>query len=456
MNKKDNKEQKELRDKKRTQDKQDLAERVAQQKEKWTTRYDLIGGYFKQAFRWFSAWFDRIVFNPKYARVVAFSFAILVYLTFSAESVDTVVQAKSLSNVQVNAIYNREMYEVSGIESTVGVDVLGDYSDIIVVEPEEITVELDLRTLGEGTHQVDYVPVGVSSRVKAKVVPASARVTIRIKETKTMALSYEFINQDKLADQYVLGEVTLDSRDVTISASKETLDEIAFVKALIDVGGKTSTFDQEATIVAYNQNGEKLENADVIPRVVNAKVEVSSPNKTVPIYARFEGEIPDNKAVASIVMDHEAITIYGQQSVLDAIDEITVYIPASTLSSGKLTHNISLPTGVKHGSVSKVSVDVKLDDMVTKEFPNVEIVYRGNIHGYKIKAANEADFTTSLIVKGTQANLDKFDPSDVIVYVNMRDIQIGNGQDLTLYIDEQLPLLDIKSTKSSIKVDVIE
>lgn len=444
------------KDKKRTEDKLEIAERIARQTEKISAVTDSIGKVLKQAFRWFSAWFDRIVFNPKYARIVAFSFAILVYLTFSTERQDSVVQAKSLSNVTVNAIYNREMYEVIGIEETVGVDIIGDYSDIIVVEPEEITAELDLRTLGEGTHQVDYVPVGVSSRVKATVVPASAKVTIRIKETKTMALSYEFINQDKLADQYVLGNVSLDTRDVTISASKETLNEIAFVKALIDVGGKTMTFEQEAIIVAYNQKGERLQNADVIPRVVKATVEVSSPNKTVPIYARFEGEIPNKQAVDSITMDHEAITIYGQQSVLDAIDEIVVTIPATSLSSGKLTHNITLPAGVKHGSVSKVSIDVKLADMVEKVYEDVEIVYRSNIHGYKIKASSEADFTTSLTVRGTQTNIDKFDPSDVIVYVNMRDIVIGNKQELKLYLDEQLPLLNIKTNKESIIVDIIE
>lgn len=443
-------------DKKRPEDKLELAEKIARQSEKITARYEVIGDALKRSFRWFSAWFDRIVFNPKYARMVAFGFAILVYLTFSTERVDTVVQAKSLSNVKVNAIYNREMYEVEGVETSVEVDIIGDYSDIIVVEPEEITAELDLRTLGEGTHQVDYVPVGVSSRVKATVVPASARVTIRIKETKTMSLSYEFINQDKLGDQYVLGNVTLDTRDVTISASKATLDEIAFVKALIDVGGKTQSFEQEAIVVAYNQQGERLSNADVIPRVVNAKVEVSSPNKTVPIYARFEGEIPDNKAVESITMDHEAITIYGQQSVLDTIDEIYVVVPATSLTSGKLTHNVTLPTGVKHGSVSKVSIDVKLEEMVEKTFDNVEIVYRGNIHGFKIKPVSENDFVTSLTIKGTQTNVDKFDPSDVIVYVNMRELEVGKNQVLPLYLDEQLPLLNIATTKENITVDIIE
>ena len=227
------------------------------------------------------------------------------------------------------------------------------------------------------------------------------------------------------------------------------------MKALIDVGGKTTTFTQEAEIVAYNQKGEKLMNADVIPRTVEATVEVSSPNKTVPIYARFEGEIPDNQAVESITMDHEAITIYGQQAVLDTIEEVVVYIPAATLSSGKMTHNISLPQGVKYGSVSKVNIDVKLGKAETKKFDDINIIYRGNVQGYKIRAVKEEDFTASLTVKGTKNNLKDFDPDNVIIYVNMRDVKVGENQDLKLYIDDQYPLLDIKPNKESI-VDVIE
>ena len=71
--------------KRKPEDKLEIAERMARQTEKFTARTEAVGKVLKQGFRWFSAWFDRIVFNPKYARIVAFAFAILVYLTFSTE-----------------------------------------------------------------------------------------------------------------------------------------------------------------------------------------------------------------------------------------------------------------------------------------------------------------------------------------------------------------------------------
>ena len=228
------------------------------------------------------------------------------------------------------------------------------------------------------------------------------------------------------------------------------------MKALIDVSGKTSTFTKEAVIVAYNQKGELLENADVIPRVVNATVEVSSPNKTVPVRVQFEGEIPDNKAVDVLELDHEAITIYGEQSVLDTISEVVVPVSATGLTAGKYTHNITLPTGVKHSSVTKVTINVKLADAITRTYDNISIIYRGNVNGYKIRAINEEDFVTSITVKGTEKALEGFNPEDVVVFINMRDAQPGNKQEMTLYIEEQFSKLNIKTTKESIMVDIIQ
>lgn len=437
-------------------DKLEIAQKIAEQSKKIADRSEAIGVYFKRIFRWLSAWFDRILFNQKYARVVAFAFAILVYLTFNQDQTSSVVQAKTLSSVKVNAIYNREMYEVVGIPNTVEMDILGDYSDVILADSSEIKADLDLRMLSEGTHQVEFVPTGVSNRVRVNVKPSTVTVTIRIKETKTMSLSYEFINQEKMDPQYVLGNVTLDSRDVTISASKETLEEVAFVKALIDVSGKTSNFTKEAVIVAYNQKGELLENADVIPRVVTATVEVSSPNKTVPVRVQFDGEFADNKAVDVLELDHEAITIYGEQAVLDTISEIVVPVSTNGLTGGKYTHNITLPTGVKHSSVTKVTINVKLGDAITRTYDNISIIYRGNVNGYKIRTINEDDFNTSITVKGTEKALEGFNPDDVVVFINMRDAQPGNNQEMALYIEEHFSKLNIKANKESILVDIIQ
>lgn len=444
-----------------SEEKLELAQRIAKQSEKISRRYAAIGNAFLRIIRWLSDWFDRILFNPRHSKFVAFALSGLIFLalnTNNASTSATLKNSKELKDVNVVLVYNEEMYEISGYDEKVNIGVIGDYSDISMIsDTSDYSVELDLGGLSEGVHRVPYKAVGFSSRIKTYIEPATAEITIRKKETKTVQLSYDFINLDKLEPKYVLSEPEFESKDVSIKASKETLSEVAFVKALIDVSNQTSKFTTEAELVAYNQQGDKLEGVDIIPKKVNATVNITSPHKTVAIRPMFEGEVPNKKAIKSVTMDHEAITIYAPQSVLDSIDEVVVPIPASSLTGDtKSVHNISLPSGVRHGTVSKVNMEVKLADGISKKFDKVPINWRYNVNGYKMSPVNKDDVYTSIEVFGTEENLKDFTVDNVWVYIDMRNVEVGDNQEGKLYIESSSPLLDIRSSKESIIFNVIE
>ena len=444
-----------------SEEKLELAQRIARQSEKIGRRYAAIGEAFLRVLRWLSDWFDKILFNPSHTKFVAFGLAALIFLALNATdgtTAATLKNSKELEDVKVALVYNEEMYEVSGYEELVNIGVIGDYSDIsLITDSSEYSVELDLSGVSEGVHRVPYKAVGFSSRIKTYIEPATAEVSIRKKETKTVQLSHEFINIDKLESKYVLGEPEFESKDVSIKASKETLSEVAFVKALIDVTNQTSEFTAEAELAAYNQQGQKLENVDIIPKKVNVTVNITSPHKTVAIKPIFEGEVPDKKAIKSITMDHEAITIYAPQTVLDSIDEVLVPIAASTLTDDmKSVVNVSLPSGVRHGTVTKVNMEIKLGEGIKKTFEEVPINWRYNVNGYKMAPVNKEDVYTNVDVFGTEENLKDFTIDNVWVYVDMRNVEVGDDQEGKLYIESSSPLLDIKSSKDSIRFNVIE
>lgn len=442
-------------------EKLELAQRIAKQSEKIGRRYEAIGDAFIRLLKWFSDWFDRILFNPRHGRLVAFGLAVLIFLAFNTDESSTAASLKSskeLQDVPVVLTYNREMYEVSGFDEAVNIGIIGDYTDVSMLDAQDdYVVELDLSGLSEGVHRVSYKAKGFPSRVKTYIEPANAEVHIKKKETKTVELSYEFINIDQLDPRYVLGEPELETKDVSIKASQDTLEEVAFVKALIDVSGQSSKFVTEAQLVAYDQEGKPFEDVDIVPSKISVTVDITSPNKTVPIKPVFEGEIPDNKAIKSVTMDHEAITIYAPQSVLDSIDEISVPIPAASLTDDtKVAYNINLPSGVRHGTVNKVNMDIKLAKGVKKVFDKVPINWRYNVNGYKMSPVNKDDVYTSLEVFGTKENLEEFNIDSVWVYIDMRDVELGENQEGKLYIESNSPLLRIKSKKESIVFDVIE
>ncbi|QIK69348.1 hypothetical protein G7062_03135 [Erysipelothrix sp. HDW6C] len=462
--KKDNKE----KDIDVAEEKVELAQFIADKSQKITKRTEALANGGLRIVRWLSDWFDRILFNPRHGKLVAFGVALLVYIAFNQTSVATPMESsKDKNGIPVSVVYNSEMYEISGVDETVDVTFIGNQGDISIMslDNSDIKVELDLSGLTEGTQQVKYKVVGASNRVRTIIEPASANVTIRTKDAQKVSLGYDFINLEKLGSQYVLGTPELSSREISIKASRETLDQVAFVKALIDVQGQTKDFEVEAQIVAYNQQGEKLDQVDIIPKTVTAKVGISSPSKNVPIRLLFDGDFPEGKIISDFKLDTETIMIYAPQSVLDSIDEITVPIATSLLTGDttKLQQTISLPTGVRTGSVTKVNIEVKLGEATSKVFEGVPVLFENNVNGLKATVKNKGDATTTLTVYGTKENLEgpnaKFKIDDVVAYIDLRDAVAGENQKAKLFVKSRSSnavLFKIVSDKTEIIVDILK
>jgi YbbR domain-containing protein len=242
---------------------------------------------------------------------------------------------------------------------------------------------------------------------------------LKKKTTQQFDLSYDFVNQDKMDSIYSVGTPVFEYTKVNVRASKDTLSSIAFVKALIDVSGQTGDFTQEAKLVVYNSSGQPVD-ASIVPSTVSVTVPVTSPNKTVPIEVEVTGEAPEGKAIESISMDQQTVTIYGPQSVLSQIDKVAVTLNASTLTKDESTllRPIALPAGVNSSNINQITMNVVLGEGMTKEITDVKINYRNNVNNYKASQPNNQT-TTSVMVFGTEENIESITADDIIVYVDM-------------------------------------
>ena len=241
---------------------------------------------------------------------------------------------------------------------------------------------------------------------------------------------------------------------VAVRASQDTLDSVAFIKALIDVEGQVKDFEQDAKLVAYDQNGRVVD-ADIKPETVKVSVKVTSPNKTVPIIVEPQGEIPNNMAIESILLDHNSLMVYAPQSVLSKIDRITVAFDASQLTKDqRLYRGINLPSGVNSLSVTNLNMEIKLGEMVSKTFDNIPLTYRNNVNKYTLSNSN-LQTSYSVEVFGTQTNIDKIKPEDISLYIDMSKVVLGE-QSIEILVDQKPELLiKFKPVKASIRINVI-
>ena len=419
--------------------KTELANRIAKQSKKVASTYEHLENGFFKIIRIFSSWIDHVIFNPKYTKIVALCLAILLYITVNINNDDSIFasplqSSKDISNLSVSAIYNSDVFELSGLPESVNVTVTGDSANVTSAVNMGGYIIANLEVLTEGTHQVKLTSEGFNSNVNIKIDPSNAVVTLKKKTTRQFDISYDFINLDKMENIYSLGTPVFEYAKVNVRASKETLDSITFVKALIDVTNVTGEFTQKAKIVAYDKNGQPV-NADIVPDEISVTVPVSSPNKVVPIEVEINGTLPDNLAIDSISMDQKSVTIYASESVLSKIDKVVVTLDASTISKDTtILRPISLPSGVNSSNVNQLTLDIKVKEAVTKVIDNVNIYYRNNTNNYKFTPV-DGKTTTSVEVSGTLENVESITADDIYVSFDMGNARPG-VQEFTLSVDQ--------------------
>ena len=449
-----------MKDKKRIQDpleKVELAKKIASQSQKMTNAYTNFEETIFKFFRWVSSFIDRVFFSSKNTFIVSLVLAVMLYLLVNISDNNNpfatpLLSARTLSSVNVTARYNSESFELSGLPNSCEIVLTGEAANVNNAASRSGYCLVNLEGYTEGTHSVKLEAYGYGDNVTATVTPSEQLVTLKRKTTRQFSLGYEFINQNSLDSRYILGNPEFASGNiVNIRASEDTLNSIAFVKALIDVSGQNANFEVEAPLVAYDKSGQAV-NAEIVPSTVKANVTITSPHKTVPIVLKVSGKMQDGLAIDSVSMDHQTTTIYAPESVLAGITSVDVNLDASTLNrNSDIVQPITLPNGVSGSDVTRVNLQVKVAEAETKVLENVPIVYRNNSQGY---GAQDVSLTSvNVTVTGTASNIAGVSANDVVVYFDVAGLEPGTyelplqlEQNTTSYVNCSLEKLAVTIT----------
>lgn len=416
--------------KKTKHDRAEIAESIVRQSKKVARSYARFENALFKVVMVFSSFIDKILFNRHYSKVVALVLALLMYMTVNAGSMlqlsSGITSSKSASGVPVTVLYNDETFELSGMPDSVDVTFTGDATSVTSAANADGRIVADLEGLTEGTHNVRLTADGYGNNVDIKIDPSNVTVTLKEKTTRQFDLSYDLVNQDEMEDIYSVGMPEFEYSRINVRASSDKLDSIAFVKALIDVSGQTSDFEQDAGLVAYDANGQVVD-ATIIPDTVHVKVPVSSPSKMVAIHVEVTGEMAEEQAIESISMDQESATLYGPEDILSAIEYVTVTLDASSITKDStILRPVTLPAGVSSSSVSQVTLSVRLGERTSRTISDVPITYRNNTNNYRAAQA-ENKTTTSVTVYGTENNIKDITADDITVYIDMQNAQPGSS-----------------------------
>ena len=421
-------------------------------------QYETVEENIFKFFRWVSTLIDRIFFSTRYLGIFALLLACLAYFVATYDSSSNVLSSsKILSNVAINARYNSETFELSGLPQACEIVITGEAANVNNAASRKGYCQIDLEGYTEGTHTIKMNAVGYGDSVSTVISPSEVTITLKKKTTRQFDLSYDFINQNQMDSRYILGEPSFaQGTKINIRASQDTLNSIALVKALIDVSGQISDFEVEAPLVAYDKNGQAV-NAEIVPSSITASVKISSPSIEVPIRLNPIGQVPTGLAIDTAqIIDHQTTRIYAPENVLNGISEVYVNFDMSTVTENvdkEIMLPVTLPSGVSASDVTVVNVRVTLSTVDTVVLEDIMLSAHNN---YNNLAISDIEFrSVNVEVSGSANNIASVSENDIEVYFEMPE-EPGT---YTLPLNVTLtghPFVLVSLEKSSVNVTIVE
>ncbi len=360
--------------------------------------------------------------------------AVLLFLYVDSES-NIIVNnsAEVLYDQKVQVTYNTNAYVIEGLPDTVDVTLIGRKVDLYLAKQlSKGSVTADLSNLKEGTHSIklDY-DCSINS-VEYKLDPSTVNITIYPKISETRTVMLDIINKNKLNKKLSIGDVTLSETEIVIKGSEHKLKDVSIVKALVDVSkiinpeiGVKELDDVK--LVAYNSDGNVVKDVEMEPSKLSAKVTIESPKKEVLLKVIPVGNLQFGKAIDSITVDNNKITVYGDQDILDELENVPVEVDISGLNEDK-TYDviISKPAGVNELSTTNAKITIKLGTETVKEIEDIYIETTNLNPNYKAVAIGENSSKTTVVVKGTKNVLDGIDASMITAKVDLNKYSEGD------------------------------
>ena len=410
--------------------------------------------YLSKKFKKNQGKLDKILNRPNFLIYLSLIIAVGLFLLIDSKVISLVeTEAEVITNVPVVVNYNEEAYVVEGVPETVDITITGRKSDIYLAKQlGEYEVILDLSDYkpGDTPYKVYFTYSKSIDSLSYQLSPEYVQVTIKNKESQVKSIDYDLLNIDALDSRLSVESVTLNQSEVVVKGGSDALGAIASVKALIDLEEQefteAGTYDiDNIALVAYDSNGNRLDNVEIVPNTISATIVLDSYSKTVPLTVQTTGDLVTGKAIASILINNNSsysITIYGDESELENIESIPVTIDVSGMgneSTRTYRVNIRRPNGVRDMSTDSVEITATFGDEEQKTITLTSNFAQRNIAN-GLTANPIAGQEISVQVKGVASVIENINAEDIQAYIDLEGLGAGDHE-VEVQIDNTNPLV---------------
>lgn len=405
-----------------------------------------------------------IFMNNFLYKLLSLGIAVMIWLIII--NVADPVTTRNFSGLEVNIINQsaitsiNQVYEV--VEGqTVDFTVRGKTSVIKNLNISDFSASADLSKLSPVFAADIVVKCDKAENIEINTKNRMLIVKLEDVATKNMQVTVDTIGE--VADGYYVDDFEVKPNIITVSGGKSKIERIDSVKVDVDVSGAKKNFSSDAILVAYDEDGNKLDssyytflyNGDAI-ETVNVGISIYN-TKEIPVEIDVKGT-PQEGYVYNNEYEFTptVITVGGPAKRLSGIERIVIPVDISGASEQYETNVVImdyLPNGVKLvSSENNISIRIQLDSVITSsvEVSSTNITIKNRPDDMNVYFPNNDTFLLEL--KGTDEQIRKFTGESIGAYVDLSEV--GEG---TSYIQVQydnVPKEVISSEPYMIEINV--
>ena len=376
---------------------------------------------------------EKLLNRPNILVYVSLFCAIFIFILIDRQTINLVTQEASIiPSETVKIIYNEEAYVIEGAPEAVDITLIGRKSDLyLATQLGEHEVVLDLTGYSVGTYKVKLKYNHNIDTVKYKLDPSTVTVKISEKISANKTLDYDLLNKDKLDLKLNISRVELDRNTVLVKGSAEALDSVATVKALIDLKAaelteKGSHSVGNIVLAAYDHNGLRINNVEIVPAKISAIVGVDSYYKELPVKVITTGKLTVGYAIASANSSVSKVTVYGDQEEIKDLTYVEALIDVEGLSADK-NYSITLtkPAGVRFMSETTTTIVVTLGTETQQKFTGIQVIYKNLGDNYTAGSVTTEDRLINVIAKGVNSVLKDLQAGAIKAEIDLNGLTAG-------------------------------
>lgn len=377
---------------------------------------------------------DKLLSNNSVVKIVALFLAIALWFvvnggeTSTAPQYNKAVETYRISEVSLSSKVNKDRLAIVKIPETVTVELKGTPAALSKnISPTDYQVYVDLTSYNKGSWVVPVQYSGFPSDLSVRIIPEKIEVILEAKQSVEKEVKPRLIGE--VVNGYSVGEAIVTPKKVHVMMPESRVKDIGEIQASINVEGSKEGIEQTVPLRVLDKKGNPME-AEINPAVVEVKIPVTSPYKTLPIKLGYVNNASEGVSIDSIRVITDEIMVYGP---LEVIDKLTFYpgpqIDLSTIKEDRyLQLKVPLQPNIVKIEPDFVELEISVSKAEAQTFEQIPINVNGLGEGLQAVFARPENGMMPLTVTGSSKLIKDLTHEDIQLYIDVSNLPPGEHE----------------------------